>query len=188
MKRRCHNPSAPNYNLNGGHNISVCERWRNSFEALLEDMGPRPSPEHTLDRIDNDGPYSPDNCRWSTIETQSRNIKTNVFVLYRGERVVLKDAIRLSGCSISTYHRCLKAGLTPQEAIDKMLETPPRRSGRPRKVREPAPTPALNHRPLRPLAAGPRGLDLDLAPWAFGLGRPEPGPRLDFIGKAGGRA
>ena len=73
MKSRCTNknvPGAKNYMLRG---ISVCERWANSFAAFLEDMGPRPSPIHSLDRINNNGNYEPGNCKWSTKREQALN-------------------------------------------------------------------------------------------------------------------
>lgn len=73
MKQRCHNPNFRFYANYGGRGISVCERWRESFEAFYADMGPRPSKKHTIDRIDNDGGYEPGNCAWSTYKEQAQN-------------------------------------------------------------------------------------------------------------------
>ena|SRR5688572_24668095 len=72
MIQRCTNPNALNYKYYGGRGITVCERWM-KFENFLEDMGERPAPDLSLDRINNDGNYEPSNCEWTFLEIQNSN-------------------------------------------------------------------------------------------------------------------
>ena len=73
MKQRCYNPNATGYSDYGGRGIQVCERWLNSYDNFLEDLGRKPYPSYSLDRIDGDGDYEPGNCRWASKRVQAQN-------------------------------------------------------------------------------------------------------------------
>lgn len=75
MKQRCYNPKASYYNRYGGRGIRVCDQWKQSFLQFLEDMGERPSLDYSIERIDNDGDYTPENCKWATQKEQNMNQK-----------------------------------------------------------------------------------------------------------------
>jgi hypothetical protein len=80
MKGRCYDANHRVYRLYGGRGIRVCERWLSSFLNFLDDMGPRPAKGYSIDRIDNDGPYAPENCRWATQKEQVANSR-NTYVV-----------------------------------------------------------------------------------------------------------
>lgn len=90
MKARCRNPNATGWPDYGGRGISICERWLNSFEAFAKDMGPRPD-GYVLDRIDNNGNYTPENCRWIDRVTSQRNRRACVRVVIDGTEHMLAD-------------------------------------------------------------------------------------------------
>lgn len=85
MIQRCHHPPHPYYKYYGARGITVCNEWRNSFEKFIADMGLRPSPKHSLDRIDNAGNYEPGNCRWATSMEQMSNTRRNRLITFRGK-------------------------------------------------------------------------------------------------------
>lgn len=96
----------------------MCQRWEDFF-AFLEDMGRRPSFDHTLERKDTDGNYEPDNCVWATREEQGANKRNNVRVLIAGDEIVLAHALRLIGKTRSVIEcRRRNRNETLQEAID----------------------------------------------------------------------
>lgn len=71
MRQRCYNPKTSGYKYYGGRGIKVCKRWLSSFQTFVRDMGERPSPKHSIDRMDSDGDYRPSNCRWATPKQQA---------------------------------------------------------------------------------------------------------------------
>jgi hypothetical protein len=97
IKERCHNQRDKAFCRYGGRGIVVCERWRESFEAFLADMGKRPSPKHSIDRIDNDGNYEPGNCRWATMTEQGNNKRNNRHFEAFGKRQTLAQWARELG-------------------------------------------------------------------------------------------
>lgn len=73
MRNRCLNPKSTYYKNYGGRGITICESWLNSVHSFMADMGERPSSDHSIDRINNDGNYDPSNCRWATRAEQQKN-------------------------------------------------------------------------------------------------------------------
>ena len=90
MRKRILNKNMPDYHRYGGRGIAICPEW-DDFTVFLADMGHRPSPQHSIDRIDNDGDYTPENCRWSTATEQAQNRRSNIKVTRGGVTRCLKE-------------------------------------------------------------------------------------------------
>ena len=129
IRHRCHNPKHMAYRYYGARGIAVCERWKGSFEAFFEDMGPRPSKDHSIDRFpDNDGNYEPGNCRWATRNQQMRNRRNTRWVTIAGETKCLTDWIESSELPSGTVsHRIYKLGWPIERALNEPLHTSMRR-------------------------------------------------------------
>jgi len=117
LRDRCNNPKNSKWIGYGGRGIKVCERWQTSFENFYEDMGPRPSRRHSVGRRDNDGDYDPHNCSWETPEEQRVNTRRNVHVEWNGQRMILADAIRLSGLAPKLVDNRLRRGWSLERAL-----------------------------------------------------------------------
>lgn len=114
MLRRCGNPGQRNY---AGRGIKVCRHWADSFENFLADMGSRPSPDHSIDRIDPDGNYEPSNCRWATRSTQINNRRCTPRYLYEGELLPVNEISERCGTPADLLRSRLMNGWEMQRAI-----------------------------------------------------------------------
>lgn len=116
-KARCYNSNNKHYYRYGGDGIKMCDRWINSFENFLLDMGERPE-GHTLDRFPNKrGNYEPENCRWATKEQQVNNMKSNVFLTKDGETMTMAQWGRKLGIPKNTIYGRIKRGYSAEEAL-----------------------------------------------------------------------
>ncbi len=111
MKGRCQNPNYRQWKDYGGRGISVCERWQSDFHAFVADMGPRP-PGYSLDRIDNDKGYSPENCRWASRKEQQKNTRLVRFVEIEGVRYKAVEIAQRAGLKTDTVIERAARGLS----------------------------------------------------------------------------
>lgn len=121
IRQRCENPADQSYPNYGGRGIRVCQRWQ-SFDLFLLDMGPRPGPGYSIERVDVNGDYAPGNCIWATRPEQARNKRSSIWIEFNGERLHIKEWERRTGIGWSTLrHRYLDLGWS----AEKTLVTPP---------------------------------------------------------------
>lgn len=130
LRSRCNNPKNNRYALYGARGIRVCARWETDFLNFLEDMGRRPSPEHSIDRVDNNGDYTPENCRWATRKEQSRNRRSSCFLDFNGETKTAAEWSELTGISRSTIHARLKSGWSIEQTLTQSVRGLASRDGR----------------------------------------------------------
>lgn len=116
MRRRCLSKDSADYKRYGGRGIKICEEW-NVYETFLKDMGRRPTKSHSIDRIDNDGDYTPKNCKWSTKKEQNRNRRSNRKLTIDGVTKLIVEWAEASGVRPINITNRLKLGWTPKEAV-----------------------------------------------------------------------
>lgn len=116
LPQRCGNPNNPAFKYYGGRGITVCDRWVNSFENFVADMG-EPPPGATLDRVDNNKGYSPDNCRWASREDQANNMRSNRLITLRGVTMTTIQWARRLGLNPGNVYSRLHRGWTPERAL-----------------------------------------------------------------------
>lgn len=117
MIQQCINPKNPRYARFGGRGISVCKRWRESFAAFMADMGPRPSPKHSVDRKKEDGDFKPSNCIWTEDVQQERYRQVSRPLTIGGETMTLAEWARRTGIARRTILKRLERGWSPAEAV-----------------------------------------------------------------------
>lgn len=123
---RCNNPNEPNYHRYGGRGIKVCDKWVNGgFWEFIADMGPRPTPQHSIDRIDVNGDYCPENCRWATDKEQGRNRRNNVRLTYKGETLSMSELAEKIGMNYKTFRSRIYKGWDVDRAVNTPAITDP---------------------------------------------------------------
>ncbi len=117
MRARCSNTRGKSYHYYGGRGIAVCQRWLDSYEAFLEDMGPRPEGGYSLHRVDNDGDYEPGNCVWATWKQQARNTRRNTLITHNSETKCLSEWAEDCGINRITLSYRLRSGWSVADAL-----------------------------------------------------------------------
>lgn len=121
MKVRCQNPNFKKYNLYGGRGIRVCDEWQN-FEGFYEDMADGYKDGLTIDRIDSNGDYCKENCRWTTFYVQSNNRSCNHAIIHNNKTQNLTQWAREYNMAVSTLSNRLKRGWTVEDALTKPVK------------------------------------------------------------------
>lgn len=117
MMQRCYQASHIEYPSYGGRGIQVCDRWRHGFAAFLSDLGDRPSPSHSIDRLDGTGHYEPGNCRWATRVEQARNRSCNRMVTAFGRTQCIAAWAEETGINAGTLRNRIAVGWDAERAL-----------------------------------------------------------------------
>lgn len=120
MKERCGNPNSKNFKNYGAIGRTVCDRWQD-YANFIADMGPRPTAKHTLERVDNNRGYSPDNCEWATRKQQMRNVSYNRNITFNGRTQCLSAWAEDTGLNVVLLWKRLNRGWS----IERTLTEPP---------------------------------------------------------------
>lgn len=127
MIARCEDKEHESYHNYGGRGIVVCEEWHDVLQ-FYKDMGPRPGPEYSIDRVDNDGDYKPANCRWATRKEQQRNRRNNTFLTVRGERKTIAEWAEVMEVDRGLIIDRIRAGWDEEDAVLTPINTKPNKS------------------------------------------------------------
>lgn len=129
MIRRCSKEHRPDYPRHGGRGVEVCQRWAESFDAFISDMGKRPFEGAIIHRIDKNGPFSAENCEWATRRAQGQNNRANRMVFFEGKYMPLSRAADVAGIKYSTVcNRVNTLGWSVDEALTRPVDK--KRTGR----------------------------------------------------------
>lgn len=139
IKARCLNPNYASFHRYGGRGIKVCDEWLADPANFLRDMGPTYRRGLTIERKDNDGPYSKDNCVWATRAEQSRNRISNVWIETSRGRMLTYDAARLAGVDFKTMARRVRMGVSGEDLFAGRYQLPRRPRMAHRKIADPRP-------------------------------------------------
>lgn len=123
MLQRCYNPKNKSFHNYGGRGIKVCDSWQNSFEQFYADVGERPTSLHSLDRIDNNGNYEPNNVKWSLPYEQANNTRRNHILEYQDKKLSMSQAARMIGISYSKLKKRIYKGRTLQDIVNEFSTT-----------------------------------------------------------------
>lgn len=125
MKTRCFNDATHSYAEYGARGITVCDRWKDSYETFFADMGTAPSLKHSVDRRDNNGPYSKENCHWATAIEQQNNTRATKFLEWNGHKRAISEWGRLFGATRSSMWYLVNRGMgIPEIAVRLGVELP----------------------------------------------------------------